>query len=361
LQIKQLKIKNFRCFIDIDVNFQGALSVISGDNGAGKTSLLEALHYLCYMRSFRTHSPKDLIQFDSNEFFVKASFLDKDNLEAANALQVGFSQNKKIVKLNNKTIGSFKDLMDYYRIITLTEDDLWLIKGGPDVRRSFLDQAILLLDYSFGQKIKEYKKVLEQRNSLLLHEKCSPELYDLWTAQLWEKSLCIQQERKELLGAYEGKINEILGKTFDETITVSLAYKSKNVRLEDSFEQFMATVGRFKHQEFRFRRSLFGAHLDDFTIDFQQRKSKFYASRGQQKLVVLLLKAAQLLDLGQKRGPAVFLLDDFMTDFDEEKATLLAHFLLSLDCQLIFTSPSKSGFFEGLLFKLGASKVVLPY
>jgi len=365
LQIKHLQIKNFRCFKTFDISFESKVSVISGDNGTGKSSLLEAIHYLCYMRSFRTHSPRDLIRFESDNFFVKASFLSNRSQESdgvlCDELQVGFSQNKKIVKLNKKNISSFKDLMDYYRVVTLTEDDLLIIKGGPDVRRSFLDQAILLCDHTFLEKIKEFKKVLEQRNRLLQANVVNMELYDLWTAQLWEKSIYIQKVREKLIKMYESRVNKILKQTFEDKISISFEYRSKYVDLQGDFDGFMKKIDKFRPQELRFRRSLFGAHLDDFTIQFQRRKSKLYASRGQQKLVVLLLKVVQLLDLSEKRGVAVFLLDDFMTDLDHQKATLLANFLVSLDSQLIFTSPSQSGFFEDLLYNLGGKRIKLTH
>lgn len=365
--IKSLKIKNFRCFSKLDVDFKSPVSIISGENGTGKTSILEAIHYMCYMRSFRIHTAKDLIQFDSDNFFVKALFESKveSKMSLENELQVGFSQNKKMVKLNKKNISSFKDLMDFYRVITLTEDDLWLIKGGPDARRAFLDQAILLVDHTFLEKVKEYKKVLSQRNMLFQNSNMRPisaESYDLWTAQLWEKSRHIQCTRREIIKKYEKQINSILKKTFKEKISISFEYKAKNIDLDESFNDFIVNkIDKIKNQEMRFRRSLFGAHLDDFVIKFQSKKTRNYASRGQQKLVVLLLKVAQLIHLTKKRGKVVFLLDDFMTDFDEEKATILANFLVSLDSQLIFTSPVKSGFFDSLMLQLGASRVVLPH
>ena len=242
MQVKQLKIKNFRCFSDFEIAFENNLSVISGENGTGKSSILEAIHYLCYMKSFRTYSPKDLIKFESDNFFIKASFYGD---EIINNLQIGFSQGKRIVKLNKKNINSFKDLMDYYRVITLTEDDLWLIKGGPDIRRSFLDQAILLYDHTFLSKIKDFKKVLEQRNRLLQNDFVSNELYDLWTTQLWERSISIQQLRKKTIEAYEIKINNILKKTFkNENITISFVYKAKNINLQDNFHDFMKMTRR---------------------------------------------------------------------------------------------------------------------
>lgn len=391
MYINKVSIKNFRCFKDLDINFETPIVIISGDNGAGKTSILEAIHYMCYMKSFRTSSPKDLINFEvssecegdcasvSDNFFVKANFQTQNNLE--NELQVGFSQNKRLVKLNKKNVSSFKELMDFYRIVTLTEDDLLLIKGGPEIRRDFLDHAILLLDYTFLGKLREFKKVLQNRNMCLQNNNISKDLYDLWTEQLWEKSIIIQKLRHDIVKEYETQINGILQDIFaketgkgsekengqearqetglDDKISVCLEYKPKKIDLGDSFDEFIAKNSDLMHQELCFRRSLFGAHLDDFLIKFKSKKSKAYASRGQQKLIVLMLKVAQLVHLGGKRGPATFLLDDFMTDFDEKRGLILANFLVSLKIQLIFTTPAKGSFFEDLLVGMGASIVKL--
>ncbi|MFC1842991.1 DNA replication/repair protein RecF [Candidatus Dependentiae bacterium] len=389
MRINTLNIKNFRCFKSLRLNFETPISIIQGDNGAGKTSILEAIHYMCYMRSFRASSPRDLIHFDSDNFFVKAGFTahGTESGKLEHEIQVGFSQNKKLVKLDKKHISSFKDLMDFYRVVTLVEDDLWLIKGGPDIRRAFLDNAILLVDHTFLGKLREFKKVLQQRNMLLQLDRVTQESYDLWTRQLWEKSREIQVMRNKIITVYQdcvnnalkavfvgvsqksqGKPQSKLGKSRDaqakskeSAITVSFEYKPKKMGLKLDYDQFISQMGDLKQQEMRFRRSLFGAHLDDFLIKFKSKKSKVYASRGQQKLVVLLLKAAQLVNLSKERGQAVFLLDDFMTDFDEEKAELLVSYLVSLGGQLIFTSPSKLGFFDDLLLRMGASKIKLSY
>lgn len=367
MHINKINIKNFRCFKDFNINFDAPITIISGNNGTGKTSILEAMHYLCYMKSFRTASPKELVNFELenvDNFFIKANFQTQDCEN--NELQIGFSQNKRLVRLNKKSVSSFKDLMDFYRIVTLTEDDLFFIKGGPEVRREFLDHAILLLDHTFLAKIKEFKKILQNRNILLQNGNFNKDLYDLWTEQLWEKSIIIQKMRSKLIKEYEHIINKILIDIFsceagqsDDSISVSLEYKIKKIDLHDDFDSFIANNSDLMSQELCFKRSLFGAHLDDFLIKFQSKKSKNYASRGQQKLVVLMLKIAQLVNLEEKRGSAVFLLDDFMTDFDEKRVEILIKFLISLKTQLIFTAPTAGGFFEDLLVRMGASKIRL--
>ena len=122
MRLTHLHIKNFRCFNTLELDFTTPITLIEGLNGTGKTSLLEALHYVCYLRSFRTHIPSELVQFGQEHFFIRAQ-LQKEDHEQHN-LQVGFSHKKRLVKVDEKSIGSYKEILNYYRIVTLTEDDL---------------------------------------------------------------------------------------------------------------------------------------------------------------------------------------------------------------------------------------------
>ncbi len=249
--------------------------------------------------------------------------------------------------------------MDHYRIVTLTEDDLVLIKGAPEGRRTFLDQVLLLNDVQFIPTIRSFKQVVENRNSMLQGHTISHDNYMLWTTQLWEQSRVIQNKRITVLKALSKDINTLLTTYFDEDLTVALEYQPKKIKTTQNLDEFLNAYPHLYNDEVRFRRSLFGAHLDDFGIKFQNKRSKAYASRGQQKLIILLIKIAQVQELIAQEGPAIFLLDDFMADFDEKRADILIKILAQLKCQLIFTSPAKGGFLEQKLDSIGAQRVVL--
>ena len=343
LQLKNIQLKGFRCFEDKQLNLDAPLVLIEGDNGSGKTTLLEAVHYLCYLRSFRTHRAQEIVQFKKPGFFVKAAFTAQDmhGLDEAHELQVGFEAKKRLVKMNQKSVRSYKELMDHFRVVTLTEHDLTLIQGAPEVRRGFIDQVLVLQKPEFAKSLREYRKIVQQRNALLAQQSVAKDLYDVWTEQLWHASRILQDERKEGLEQLEKQVNSLLRDAFDSQFTIRFEYGAKRKSDQNSIEQFMVTQSSLYHDEVRFRRSLFGAHLDDFSIIFQDKKSRAYASRGQQKLIVLLVKIAQLQQLAQKRGTAIFLLDDFMTDFDEKKVEILVPLLCTLGAQLIFTSPAR--------------------
>src|SRR3989338_8497805 len=121
--IQQVQIKNFRCFESSVFDFASSVVIIEGHNGSGKTSLLEALHYGCYLRSFRTHISRDLVAFGQDTFFLGITY-------DSHVISVGLQGVKKQVKIDARAITSYKELRDFYRSITITEDDLELVRGA---------------------------------------------------------------------------------------------------------------------------------------------------------------------------------------------------------------------------------------
>jgi DNA replication and repair protein RecF len=356
LYLERIHLKNFRCFIDMTLDLQSQVILIEGVNGSGKTSLLEALYYACYLRSFRTYFPRELLRFEQDNFFIKVAL---NHQSIAHEIQVGFSGSKRLVKVDKKTISSYKELVDYYRIVSLTEDDLLLIKGGPQIRRSFLDQAIVLCNPSFINELRTLRQIVDNRNSLLHQGSQDQDSYLIWTRQLWEISQKIIEERQQLLTFLQTEVNRLLHDYFNKNLTVLFSYRNKKEWAYQKFDQFLTKIDSLQKEELYLRRSVFGAHLDDFVISFQNQPAKLFASRGQQKLLVILIKIAQLIQLTQQKGAAVFLLDDFMTDFDQERVQNLLALLTSLNIQLIFTSPAAGSFLGEALANYTPQRLIL--
>lgn len=360
MHISRIQLRNFRCFSRYEVEIDAPLVLIAGKNGAGKTSILEALHYACYLRSFRTHSPRELVAFEQDAFFVKVSFSDDNSvLDEMHEVQVGFSGGKRSVKIDQKAVSSYKELNQHYRTVTLTQDDFFLIKGGPDVRRAFLDQALILHKPEMLATLKEHKKVLQQRNAFLAQRRHDKHSYEVWSGSLWKTTHIIQKERVKLLKLLQKELNSLVKEYLGKSVQVTLNYKAKKDAQCAAFEQFVENNPLLEQQEYVMGRTLFGAHLDDLEIKFAGKASKSFSSRGQQKLAVMLIKIAQLQLLSKKRGKAVFLLDDFMSEFDQQVAEKLLNLLTNLSIQLIFTSPGENGLFEQSLIDRGAQQVSL--
>ncbi len=341
IQLSSVELKNFRCFPHLQLDFSAPYVLLEGMNGIGKTSILEALYYTCYLRSFRTSSPRELIAFNAEEFFIKVTIQSLEGL--SHDIQIGMSKNKRLVRVDQRPISSYKDLMSYYRIISLTEDDLTLIQGSPQFRRLFWDQMLLLLNPDYGLTLKNYRQIVDQRNAYLQQPRKSDDgTYKALTQQVWKQAKYIEKKRKELLNQLYLVVNDLNEQFVSDGYKIQFSYRSKK-ELCDNFEEFYRANAALKESEFRYGRSLFGVHLDDIMITIENCYSRAYASRGQQKLILLLLKVAQLHILNEMGCPSIFLLDDFMTDFDERRSLELISALNSLNSQLIFTSPQVGG------------------
>jgi len=331
LYLESLYLQDLRCFENKHLEFDAKITLIEGCNGSGKTTIIEALYYLCYLRSFRTNLTQELIRFDQASFFIKAGLVSKStaNSHVQTTLQAGFSVNQRIVKLNDQPINSFKELINNYRVVVLTADDLAIIQGGPEARRSFIDQYIYLQDPSWSLQVRNYQRILDHRNALLKSQGFSLEHYQLWTKQLIASSDQIRIRRKQALGQLQFEINQILINYFQSELVVDLAYQAREWQPDLQIkEQVM-------------QRTLFGAHLDDYQIKLSSHSSRKFASRGQQKLLAILFKIIQVMVLKRQfNGAILFLLDDFVTDLDRHRSVILFDLLASLEVQLVFTAPN---------------------
>lgn len=356
MRINHLRLKNFRCFEAQEFVFEAPTILIQGPNGSGKTSLLEALHYACYLRSFRTYGPQELVMFDQNVFFIGLSLMHDQSMKD---ISLGVSHKKRSVKIDQRPITSFKELLEHLRVVTITERDLGIINESPHERRSFVDQAIMLHNPDYAVLLRTFRQTLHNRNALLQNQSIDPDLYTIWTNKLLEQSHEIKTYRIEYITKLENFINDLVQRFISTSVIVRLSYQTKYGKDVKKAVDF-ASIPRLENQERVFGRTLYGAHLDDIAILFSGTSSRHFASRGQQKLTILLIKVAQLSYLMKEMGSgAILLVDDFMTDFDEQVVQDLISMLSSFSIQRIFTSPVKKGPLEGLLSRDSTQKIEL--
>lgn len=345
MRLVALELKNFRCFKQALYRFDHQTALIVGPNGSGKSSLIEALSYACYLKSFRTSSMGELIKHESEGFFIKI-ITEQAGIERT--ITIGYTGNDRLIKVDGQEVTSYRDLISQYRVVTVTEDDIAIIKGAPEVRRTFIDQACMLNNPDYAKLHARYRRILKQRNELLASQ-WHGEFYELLTEQLWKLADEMSAERIRYLEALEKQVRHSFA-TCGIDKEVQLRYKTN--RADHDAQSWMR-----EHQarERALRRSLCGPHLDDIEIVMTDTRSKNgaagqgaarqYASRGQQKLLALALKLSQFSLL----GPSLCLLDDFMTDFDTIHARAVLTLLQSAQEHTIFTVPTADSHLERML------------
>ena len=233
-----------------------------------------------------------------------------------------------------------------------------MIQGAPSERRTFLDSLVLLLDPTYSSLTKKYRAILNNRNALLAKGFFDDESYMLWSEQLLKTAVLIQKMRREALKHIEREAQQLAAELMPReentflTITYTCARPYSDIHDINTFEELVQRYPKLREHEMRHRRSLFGAHLDDFRITFLGKECRTYSSRGQQKLVLFLLKLAQLQHL-KSVGilGTILLVDDFITDFDVERSKALVPLITKLSSQVILTTPLEGSLLQGHLFQ----------
>lgn len=349
LKVSSLRVTSFRNFPNDSryvFNDDKQFVVIEGPNGSGKTTLLEALYYACHLKSFRTAHSLDLITFGQDYFFAEVAISDSASLQN-HLISVGCDGDRKVVKLDGKAIKTHKDLLQIFRVIGITESDIDLIRGAPQLRRTFLAQTQMLLDATFIERMRAYRRIVNQRNALLFGFKRSggnlslSQIHQLnvWTKTMWDASCAEIARFNNLLDSLSLEANNLLLKYCAiDNLSIAIKYEPAHLNLTESFDEFW---DRYKDSMMQLEviqgRGSWGLHLDDFEIDLTEKSMRRFASRGQQKLAILLLKIAVMHLLG--RGNALLLIDDFITDFDSKRIQQILEILNDSGSQIIMTTP----------------------
>ncbi len=359
MSVTRITLRNFRCFKQATFNitpgtdFPG-VTIIQGSNGSGKTSILEALHYGCYLRSFRTHLPIELCNDNSEVTGSGVSGFTIQITTTTDDLFIGVSGKKRVIKLDGATISSYNELIKSYKVVTFIEDDLQCIKGYPEARRSMIDNALSIQEPHYHNLLKSLRKIVDQRTKIIQEHRFHEEQYILWTDQLIATSHEIIRYRIHYLTQLKTKITEIIklydtassGSPLAENFLTFNYHEKRSIATQEEREHLL-------NDELRAQRNLYGPHLDDIEFLVHERNSRSFASRGQQKLAVMLLKIAQarllLGDLTSSSNSSIlFLIDDFLTDFDEIRVKKLLKLLFGLQVQLIITTPQPNAFLYSL-------------
>ncbi|KKT01978.1 MAG: replication and repair protein RecF protein [candidate division TM6 bacterium GW2011_GWF2_43_17] len=326
MKITKVQLQNFRCFSAYEQRIEEQLVVIRGDNGTGKSSLLEALYTAVFAKSFRTSDSNHLRTFGTEYFVVALTGTDQFN-DTWN-IRLTEKDKKKELTFNNKKVKTFKEIFQIIKVLSLSEEDLAIMAGAPEFRRTFIDRAIALQDPSYIEILQQHKKVLAQKNSLLKNGHAEASLFDLWTEKQDDLDRYIRDTRIRYLEKIVLQAKKLYEAFEGDTINLTPYYET--APMPDKEMRWQREKGS--------ERTLWGSHKDDPSMLLNDQPARFFASRGQQKLIVTLLHLAQIQLLN---NPCILLLDDFLTDLDPSKAKTILEIALQAGTQLFISTPER--------------------
>lgn len=333
MHLKRLFLRNFRNYKQAEAIFSPSVNVIQGENGQGKSNLLEAIHLVSTGRSFRTHSLPDLITFGEKFFYLEAEF-QKEGI--AQTLRVYYDENTRKVQYNETVYPSLNSLLGILPSVLLTPDDLSLVSGNPAERRRFLDLHIAQTDPLYVHHLGRYYKAVKQRNHLLKTK--SDAAIGAWEQMMAQSASYIVNKRKhasEALKTPSSQWMEVLSQKRD---AIDLNYQS-SLSGGDTADHFQQIWQKMRPKEMHVGATLVGPHRDDMMIHLSEKPAKVFSSEGQKRSCISALRFAEWQRMAETLGAYPILgIDDFGIQLDEGRRLQLKNHLPKFK-QVFLTSP----------------------
>ncbi|HET6508817.1 MAG TPA: DNA replication and repair protein RecF [Baekduia sp.] len=323
VQVRRLRVRDFRTYAAADVPVGAGLTVLHGPNGAGKTNVLEALYFGCTARSCRTANEREVVRFDAPAARVEVDTTDGEG--DRHTLAVGFAPGEpKRIRVDGAPVERLTDSPARPLVSVFLPDRLELVKGAPTGRRAHLDQLVAALWPSRAANRAQYSRAIAQRNALLSRVRsgrASPASLDAWDLELARWGIALRDDRAaavERVGAMFPAIAGELGLNG----AAELRYRPRS-RAETAGE-LAAELAERRAGDLDRGFTQHGPHRDDLLFQRDGRDLKAFGSQGEQRLALLSLLLAERAVLAQERGAApLMLLDDVMSELDADRRALL--------------------------------------
>lgn len=342
MRVNQLWLSDFRSFETAELApAEDGLTLIQGDNGVGKTNLLEAVGYLATMSSFRGAPREALVRAGCDRATIRAEVerQGRDLLIEVDLPAVG----RERAQVNRQPLRRARDLLGALRVSVFSPDDLSLVKDAPTGRRRFLDDALVALHPRLDAVRSDLERILRQRASLLKQGGGQPDAgtvaaLDVWDTKLAEVGEVLASSRAQLVLDLEPEVAKAYSKLAGGDGTVALTYqRSWEGRLEDALE-------RSRGEDLRRGVTSVGPHRDDLLLELFGLPARSHASQGEQRTLALALRLAVHGVVSDSVGsPPVLLLDDVFSELDPARSAAVVANLPRAQALLTTVAPPPSG------------------
>jgi DNA replication and repair protein RecF len=347
LYLHQLSLLQFKNYENRSFSFPERITGICGRNGVGKTNLLDAIHYLCFTRSYFSRQDGLSIRSGHNGFRIAGDFILQDQPETA--VCIIRETGRKEFSVNGNTYEKFSQHIGHYPCVVIAPDDAALITGGSEERRKFLDAMLSQIDPDYLRHLIAYVKILQQRNSLLKSFAESGvkniELLDVMDEQLVAPGEYIFNTRNQFLLTFLPLVKHFYNSIATGTEDVNFYYESELLQAD-----LPSLLRVSRNKDLAILRTSSGIHRDDLDFQLGQQVFRSIASQGQRKSLLFALKLAEMEILKKEKGfPPLLLLDDVFEKLDDDRVSnLLTRVCVENEGQVFITDTSESRLREHL-------------
>ncbi|HXP51977.1 MAG TPA: DNA replication/repair protein RecF [Bacteroidia bacterium] len=358
MHLDNLSIVNFKNYRQVNMRFSPNVNCFVGHNGAGKTNLLDAIHYLSFCKSYFNSFDNQNIFHDEDMFVIQGHF-DKDGQQEE--IYCAQKRNdRKLFKRNKKDYGRFSEHIGLLPVVMISPTDIELIHEGSEVRRRFVDSILSQIDSVYLNNLIEYNKALLQRNAMLKRffetRSWDDTLMAIWDEQLIEKGKQIFNKRKEFTEAFTGIFEKVYSEISGSREVAKLEYSSQ---LSDGEYADIFSMAIDKDRIVQYTTT--GVHKDEWLFLKDGYPLKKFASQGQQKSFIIALKIAQFHFLKKHFNfPPIVLLDDIFDKLDENRVSYLINMVTGNDFHQVFITDTSHTRMKNLLEKKGKDYKIFP-
>ncbi len=345
--LSNISILNYKNIADAELVFSPNINCFIGDNGEGKTNLLDAVYFLSFTHSMFSNIDSQMMRHGSDFFMLKGSYLHDDG-ETSEEVYAGMKRGvKKQFKRNNKTYKRLSEHIGLVPLIIVSPDDVMLVGGGSEERRKLLDIVISQYDNTYIDYLVRYNKALQQRNALLkMDEEPDETLLMLWEEEMAVNGEEVYKRRNDFVERFIPVFNDIYTRISGEKEEVSLKYISHCQR-----GRLLDVIQRDRLRDRAVGYSLHGIHRDDLEMLIDGYPMRREGSQGQTKTYVIALKLAQFgfLRSTESRTTPLLLLDDIFDKLDSQRVENIINIVSSDDFGQIFITDTNRDHLDRIL------------
>lgn len=337
MQLLQIQLVHFKNYSDQSIDFSSRLNGLVGQNGMGKTNLLDAIYYLCMGKSYFTVRDQYLVEHEFDFFRLVGDFEHEDRQDKLVVKVV--PRQRKELEINGRLYEKLAEHVGRFPVVIVVPDDTQLVREGSEERRRFMDNTLCQLDADYLRHLLQYNKVLKQRNALLKQwggRLLSADLLDVYDEQLVEPAQYIFARRQTFVERFQIPFQEAHTAICGGQEQVALTYRS--ALAASSLKELLSSR---REKDLVMERTTQGVHRDDLVFHLDDHPLKRLGSQGQLKSFVLALKLAQYRFLQQERGILpLLLLDDVFDKLDPQRVEQLVAYILEEDFGQVFISDT---------------------
>lgn len=353
-----IRLRSFRNHTDTTLNLGRGTNVLVGDNGQGKTNILEAISYLCLTKSFYASSDSIVLGFGNEMFEVEGVVTSDSGTDSTLRVAYGLVAGEKVFSINRRRIEPLSSIIGRFPIVVLSPEHAPITFGGPSDRRRFIDLLISQANNLYFENLLDYRRILKHRNKILQDarvERSNPgPLIEPWTEQLVNSGATLIYRRRQFVLEFRSYIEQAYHKLasnedpgIEYVPSVPLPADENETAIRTAFSCALTGCTR---EELRTGTTLLGPHRDELAFTVNGIDLRKFASQGQHKTFLIALKVGEFAYLKECRGETpVMLMDDVFSELDEQRSAKVLAFFSELG-QTIITSTQSHVFDTALSF-----------